>query len=130
MITKLKEDEIFVFGSNEAGRHGAGAAKQALKWGAKYGIGFGLQGNTFAIPTKDKNLKILPIEKIKEYVVLFIDFAEKHQEYTFLVTAIGCGLAGYKPEQIGPLFTRINTKEICNVIIPPEFERFVYDLEI
>jgi hypothetical protein len=134
MITSLKENEIFVFGSNEAGRHGKGAAKQALKWGARYGIGFGLQGQTFAIPTKDKNLKVLPLEAIKQYVLSFIDFAEKcynvpvaATQLQFLVTEIGCGLAGHTPQQIGPLFSHLIIRNIHNVFIPRSFAFAIRD---
>lgn len=97
--------EIFVFGSNEAGIHGAGAAKFAVKHhGAKYGQGVGPQGNSYAIPTKDRNIQTLPLEKIKEYVDEFIFYASQRPLRIFKVTAIGCGLAGYKPEQIAPMF--------------------------
>ena len=71
-ITNLKDNEIFVFGSNEAGIHGAGAARTALKWGAVLGVGTGLMGQTYAIPTKDKNLNTLELGDIKDYVDLFI----------------------------------------------------------
>lgn len=96
--------EIFVFGSNLAGRHGAGAAKQAVKYGARYGIGVGLQGDTYAIPTKDVNIKTLPLEDIKEFVDDFVLFSEDNKYLTFLVTRIGCGLAGYNDSDIAPMF--------------------------
>src|SRR5271157_5822421 len=99
-IQELKDNEIFTFGSNYAGKHGLGAAKQAIRFGAKYGQGFGMQGRTFAIPTKDRNIKTLPISQIFPHVKLFIDFAGKNRDIKFLVTKIGCGLAGYKPEDI------------------------------
>lgn len=96
---------IFVFGSNLAGRHGAGAARVAwLKHGAMYGIGNGLMGNSYAIPTKDRKLDVLPIDEIAWYVTQFIAHAELDSDENFQVTQIGCGLAGYKPEQIAPLF--------------------------
>lgn len=98
-----KDDLIFVFGSNLAGRHGKGAAKKALQYGARYGYGVGLVGKTYAIPTKDKNLNVLPIQTIKEYVDAFKQLSHTGQ-YRFYVTQIGCGLAGYKPQQIAPLF--------------------------
>ena len=122
-ISTLKNNEIFVFGSNIAGRHGLGAAKQATKWGAIYGKGIGLQGKTYAIPTKDKNIKTLSIEEIKHYVDDFIDFAFKHTDYTFLVTQIGCGYAGYKPKDIAPLFSE--AKFILNIHLPKEFWTFI-----
>lgn len=97
--------KIFVFGSNKAGRHGAGAAKFALdNRGAIYGNGFGLQGNSYAIPTKDTHLKTLPLSVIKQYVREFLIFAENHQELEFEVTRIGCGLAGYSDKDISPMF--------------------------
>lgn len=96
---------IFVFGSNEAGRHGAGAALYAVQnHGAIYGVGFGMQGNSFGIPTKDKNIRTLPLEKIKEYVDKFIAYAKMHPDKHFQVTRIGCGLAGYTDSQIAPMF--------------------------
>ena len=96
---------IFVFGSNEAGRHGAGAALYAVQnHGAIYGVGFGMQGNSFGIPTKDKNIRTLPLEKIKEYVDKFIAYAKMHPDKSFQVTRIGCGLAGYTDSQIAPMF--------------------------
>ena len=96
---------IFVFGSNEAGFHGAGAAAEAYNnWGAAMGIGEGICGQSYAIPTKDKNIKTLPISKIKEYVDRFIEYAKSHPEAYFFVTKIGCGLAGYKDGNIAPLF--------------------------
>lgn len=116
-ITHLEDGEIFVFGSNEAGIHGAGAAKLALKWGAKMGQGVGLYGQTYAIPTKDHNIKTLDLVSIADYVADFLDFADLHPELTFLVTQIGCGLAGYTPEDIAPLFETYP----LNVILPKEF---------
>lgn len=97
--------QIFVFGSNLAGRHGKGAALYARKeHGAIYGQGIGLQGNSYAIPTKDAFLRTLPLIEIDKHVKTFLKFAEENQHLIFNVSAIGCGLAGYKPEQIAPLF--------------------------
>jgi hypothetical protein len=118
-ITSLKPGFIFTFGSNEAGRHGKGAAKQALRWGAVYFRGIGMQGQTYAIPTKDRSIKTLPLDKIQNYVEEFIDFAIAHPELTFLVVEIGCMLAGYKPEQIAPLFKR--AIEVENIHLPRRF---------
>lgn len=96
---------IFVFGSNLAGRHGKGAALYALKHhGAIYGQGLGLQGSSFAIPTKDKHLRTLPLSTIEVRIYEFLQFARDHPEYQFDLTPIGCGLAGYKQTQIKPLF--------------------------
>lgn len=97
--------EIFVFGSNLAGRHGKGAALEArLKHGAIYGQGNGLQGQSYAIPTKDVYLRSLPLETIQFYVDVFIGIAKERPELTFNVTRIGCGLAGYTDSQIAPMF--------------------------
>lgn len=97
--------KIFVFGSNLAGRHGAGAARDAVRFhGAIYGLGTGLQGSSYAIPTKGLRMEVLPLPEIKKHVDTFIEFARRHQEMTFKVTRIGCGLAGYVDAQIAPMF--------------------------
>lgn len=96
---------IFVFGSNLAGIHGAGAAKYALKYeGAIWGQGTGRQGNSFAIPTKDRNIQTLSLKDIQWYVDRFIVYARYSLNLDFKVTQIGCGLAGYKSEQIASMF--------------------------
>ena len=96
---------VFVFGSNLAGRHGAGAALTArLGWQAQTGVGVGRTGQAYAIPTKDERLKVLQLPIIREYVDLFVGYAKAHPELRFLVTRIGCGLAGYTDAQIAPLF--------------------------
>jgi hypothetical protein len=119
-ITELTDNEVFVFGSNLSGRHGAGAAKQALKWGAKLGRGIGLYGKTYAIPTVNATITSkLPLRDINDYVKEFIDFARSHKELDFLVTAIGCGLAGWTPEDIAPMFLEATVLE--NVSLPKEF---------
>lgn len=104
LIRFLDLDQIFVFGSNEAGIHGAGAAKQARKFGAIIGKGIGFVGNTYAIPTKDKNLQTLSLDKIKGYIDDFLIFAKDNPQYDFLVTKVGCGLAGLEEYQIWPFF--------------------------
>lgn len=97
--------QIFVFGSNEAGIHGAGAALEAYKkHGARYGKSYGHYGDSFAIPTKDENLLPLPIERIEAYVYGFAAYAVGHRKLNFKVTCIGCGLAGFHHSQIAPLF--------------------------
>lgn len=119
-ITKLENNQIFVFGSNQSGKHGKGAAKTALTWGAVYGQAEGLQGKTYAIPTKDRTIrKTLTIDEIKPYVDVFVDFAKQHQGYNFLVTEIGCGLAGLKPKQVAPLFCK--AMEFENIWLPKRF---------
>lgn len=113
--------EIFVFGSNLAGKHGAGAALYARKHhGAIYGQGVGLQGQSYAIPTKDETIRTLPLPAIEGHVYWFLVFAREHPEMTFRLTPIGCGLAGFTPEQIGPMFRGAPD----NVIIPEEFKPF------
>jgi hypothetical protein len=109
---------IFVFGSNITGRHSKGAALKAMRHhGAKRGVGYGHEGQSFAIPTKDEHLKVLPLAKINGYVRLFLEYAEHHPELEFRLTPVGCGLAGYAPEQIAPMFDSAPV----NVILPHEF---------
>jgi hypothetical protein len=122
-INELKDKEIFVFGSNEAGIHGKGAAKQAKRWGAKNGIGEGLSGHTYAIPTKNKDIETLSLHKIQKYVNRFIEYAFWHSELTFLVTKIGCGLAGYKEEDIAPMFYDAVGKK--NIILHESFRKIL-----
>lgn len=112
---------IFVFGSNMAGRHGKGSALEAVqKHGAIYGRGNGLQGNSYAIPTKDRYLRPLPRTTIKLYVQEFYEFALFHHDnMEFDVVAIGCSNAGYSPNQMAPLFLQVKT--LPNVHLPPEF---------
>lgn len=132
-IVNLNENEIFVFGSNEAGIHGAGAARIAfLKFGAEMGLGNGLSGNSYAIPTKDRNVRTLPLDKVKSYIDEFIGFVLKHQNLTFYLTKIGCGLAGFTIEEIKNIFWEVieeyrteSSKEQylpSNLIIPKEFD--------
>jgi len=119
-VIDLKDNEVFVFGSNLSGRHGAGAAKQALKWGAKWGEGVGFYGKTYAIPTVNATITgKLSISKINNYVQDFIKFAKDHPELHFLVTAVGCGLAGWTSNDIAPLFLEATVLE--NVSLPREF---------
>jgi len=101
---------IWVFGSNLAGRHGAGAAKIAMKYfGAKYGNPEGPQGRSWAIPTKDKDIKTLPLDKIALSVANFVAASGAiKQPKHFFITSIGCGLAGYKPEEIAPMFKGVS----------------------
>jgi hypothetical protein len=96
--------QIFVFGSNLAGRHGAGAAKVALKYGARYGRGLGPVGRTYAIPTKDRYLTSLPLVTIEQHIKYFVQFTIDRPRYSWFVTRVGCGLAGYRDHQIAPLF--------------------------
>lgn len=109
---------IFVFGSNESGFHGAGAARFAVvHHGAVYGQGVGLQGNSYGIPTKDFDVETLPLPAIQKYVNEFKDFAANNPQMTFQVTRIGCGLAGYTDNQIAPMFK----DSPPNCLMPPEW---------
>jgi len=116
-ITELADHEVFVFGSNRSGRHGRGAAKTALKWGARMGVGEGHEGQTYGISTKDANIQTLSLREIQINVDRFIRYAEKHPELTFLVTEVGCGLAGFKPKDIAPMFKN----PPANVALPKSF---------
>ena len=109
-ITELKPDEVFVFGSNLAGMHGGGAARVAVqRFGAVMGQGVGLQGQSYAIPTMQGG-----VETIKPYVDEFIEFAKTHPELFFYVTRIGCGIAGFRDEEIAPLFAgAIGLENVC-----------------
>ncbi len=114
-ITKLGPDDIFVFGSNLRGMHTGGAAHTAVKlFGAKMGQGVGIQGQSYAIPTMQGG-----VDTIKPYVDQFIDLAREWDQNTFYVTKIGCGIAGFTPEQIAPLFDK--ALDLYNVRLPKDF---------
>ena len=114
-ITELQPNEIFVFGSNLKGMHGGGAAYIAYrKFGAIMGQGVGLQGQSYAIPTMQGG-----VETIRPYVDEFIAFAKEHPELTFLVTRIGCGIAGFSDNDISPLFKEAHDVE--NIVLPPNW---------
>ena len=114
-ITHLEHNEIFVFGSNLAGMHMGGAAHVAFKkFGARMGQGVGLQGSSYAIPTMQGG-----VDTIAPYVDEFISFAQENKHLLFLVTRIGCGIAGFSDEEIAPLFARAYTLD--NVILPQSF---------
>lgn len=114
-IENLQADEIFVFGSNLSGQHGGGAAFLAYKkWGAIWGQDVGLQGQTYGIPTMQGG-----IDTIAPYVDEFIRFAQSHPELVFLVTEIGCGIAGFRPEEIAPLFKE--AVKVNNIYLPQRF---------
>lgn len=132
----FSDNDIFVFGSNESGIHGAGAARFALNLGARMGQGFGMSGNTFAIPSKDWFIRTLPVEDIAFYVNRFIEYTKQVSTHIpseimhFYVTKIGCGLAGYTAKEIAPLFK--DCIDLNNVYLPQEFidiinENIAYD---
>lgn len=103
--TQAAENQIFVFGSNLSGIHGAGAAKAAYDYyGAPRGAGYGLMGRAYAIPTKDWKVNTMPLSEIEKYVKHFVMFTQLFSNMNFFVTRVGCGLAGYKDEQIAPMF--------------------------
>ena len=111
-ITSLEPNEIFVFGSNLQGMHGGGAAYTAYRiFGAIMGQGVGLQGQSYGIPTMQGG-----VDTIKPYVDEFITFAKEHPELLFLVTRIGCGIAGFRNEEIAPLFEKAH--EVENIVLP------------
>lgn len=115
LIKSLNENEIFVFGSNLQGMHGGGAARVAHNFfGAEWGVGVGLTGQTYAIPTMQGG-----VETIAPYVDDFIEYAHNHRELKFYVTRIGCGIAGFRDEDIAPLFK--NALEEENIILPRSF---------
>lgn len=114
-ISELKANEIFVFGSNLSGMHGGGAARLAYnRFGAIWGQGVGLQGQSYAIPTMHGG-----VDAIRPYVDEFIEFAKAHPELKFFVTKIGCGIAGFTIKEIAPLFS--NALDVGNIILPQEF---------
>lgn len=118
LISSLASNEVFVYGANTAGIHGAGAAKAAMRWGAQYGK-YGYSGQTYGIPTKDSKIQTLSLDKIKTYVDEFLIFAIDNPDLVFFVTPIGTGLAGYESEDIAPLFSRALSIE--NIILPIQF---------
>ena len=98
-------DKIFVFGSNKIGIHGAGAAKHAKQfYGAVYGCGEGLRGQSYAIPTKKTPYVSMPLDEVAQGIRRFVAYATQHPEMEFVLTRVGCGMAGFTDEQIAPLF--------------------------
>lgn len=117
-IEKLQPNEVIVFGSNERGQHGGGLAKVAQQfYGAEWGKSEGHFGQSYALPTKSTPWKTLPLEAIEYYAKVFKMYAAANPDLTFLVTKVGCGLAGLTPEQIGPMFHDAPD----NVVLPYEF---------
>ena len=114
-ITNLKENEIFVFGSNLQGMHGGGAARIAYEnFGAEWGVGVGMTGRCYAIPTMHGG-----VETIRPYVDEFIKYAKEHFELTFIVTRIGCGIAGFRDSEMAPLFK--DAADMDNVALPQQW---------
>jgi len=120
-ISELQPDEIFVFGSNLSGHHGGGAAKTAhQKFGAQYGVGEGMTGQCYAFPTVYYNLeRSLTLGEISDCVIRFLDAAKANPQKKFLLTRVGCAIAGFIPEQIAPLFKK--AMQVSNIYIPQDF---------
>jgi hypothetical protein len=126
-IKELKENEVFVFGSNRQSKHGKGAALTARnKFGAIYGQSQGLQGQSYAIVTKElrKDYQPVSLQEVKEGVDTFIQFAKDNPHLTFYVVELGCNLAYFTVEQIAPLFK--SATKLKNVYLP---ERFLENLQ-
>lgn len=125
-IRELGASQIFVFGSNLGGKHGKGAAKTALSWGAIWGRAAGIQGRTYGIPTKDASIRrVLSVEEIRPFVNDFVAFSKERPDLTFLVTEIGCGLSRYNPKDIAPLFRE--AMSVKNVHLPRRFWRVLFN---
>ena len=117
-IRALPRHCVFVFGSNLAGRHGAGAAQVAtLRFGAAYGVGEGLTGQAYALPTKDERIRTLSSAAVAGHVGRFLRFAATRRDLVFVVTEVGCGLAGYSAVEIAPMFAGAGD----NVLLPRAF---------
>lgn len=118
-INELKENEVFVFGSNLKGMHAGGAARVAVdKFGAIWGQGVGMQGQSYAIPTMHGGTDV-----IAPYVDEFIKYAKDHPEKKFLVTPIGCGIAGFTEAEIAPLFK--DAVDVENIYLPEKFYEYI-----
>jgi hypothetical protein len=123
LISALNENEILVFESNTQGKHDRGTAKLAVEFGAQWGQGIGLVGNTYAIPIKGSDLKRnLTLQQIEGYINKFIEFAKKRQDLFFIVTSIGSDFKSYSSKEIAPFF--IETLELENVSLPSEWYKF------
>lgn len=119
-INELEPNQVFVFGSNTKGYHGGGAAYFAHKnFGAEWGIAEGVSGKTYAIPTCDTRIKKIDIEELSLSIDRFVGYACGNPEYIFLVTPIGCGIAGFTPDEIAPLF--LLAKHVENIHLPESF---------
>lgn len=120
----INPTDIFVFGSNLAGYHGAGAAKAAMDYyGAEYGVGIGRTGHSYAIPTKDHVIETLPLNEIHTDVNYFLSYAEQNPHLNFFMTRIGCVLAGYNDSDIAPMFKNAPT----NINFPESWKQYIED---
>ena len=119
-ITELKENEIFVFGSNKAGNHAGGAAKVAVeKFGAIIGQGEGLQGQSYAFPTLDEHMQKVTSQELVSAFENLCECATQHKDKIFYLTKVGCGIAGFSEEEIIEAINKVELPD--NVIIPEEF---------
>jgi hypothetical protein len=120
LMDEFGENGVFVFGSNMLGMHGAGAAFQALRqYGAEEGVYYGHKGRSFAIPTKNKRWRVMPVHEIKMYTDRLLEYAAANLHLFFVVTRIGCGYSGYTDDEIAPLF---NDAPV-NCILPTEWRK-------
>lgn len=125
MITELKPNQVFVFGSNLAGKHGGGAARQALEsFGAKLGNGRGMQGQSWALPTLGFNFEKLSLDEIEENLNDLKEYAQHNPNTEFLLTKIGCGIANFEVSEIAQLCSNMPS----NVILPKEFIDFLKEV--
>ena len=123
-IEQLQENEVFVFGSNENGNHAGGAARVAVeKFGAVMGQAEGMQGQSYAIPTLDKEMKQVSEEALREYIERFRKYADEHKELTFYMTKIGCGIAGFDVEYMAKVMKSFDFS--FNVVMPKEFYKII-----
>jgi hypothetical protein len=121
--SRRRRDEVFVFESNLAGTHDMGEAKHAIKYGAKYGRGVGVQGNTYAIPTKDHGLAPMPLNQIQPYIARFVRFTNEHPQVKFFITHVGGGSTRCKDSEIAPLFKGCSDE--CS--FPEQWEMYLKD---
>lgn len=123
MDIKLSDPHlVMVFGSNLAGRHGLGSAVSAKKYfGARYGAGDGFSGRSYGIPTKDEHIKTRSLEAVTNSIYSFTAFSSLYRRYTFLITRVGCGLAGFHDEDIAPLFAGVGD----NCILPTQWREII-----
>lgn len=121
-LTDIGREDNILIGTNEAGIHGAGIARYAYDhWGASLGQGFGPMGNCFGLPTKDWEIQSLPLDVINNYVERYIDWTQLLRNYKWknYVTQVGCGLAGFTPEEIAPMFAKCI--KYNNIWLPQSF---------
>lgn len=121
-IEVLKDNQVFVFGSNENGYHAGGAARQALdKFGACWGNPKGIQGQSYAIVTLDEDMRQVPLSYIRKQLHELNEYAKANPDKEFLMTLIGCGIAGFRVEEISEICNTIEWN--ANVILPEELKR-------